>query len=76
MGKRDLWFKHSDGSFVLVDANVTENHVTKHIKRFVHELNPRYHIYYFNIYGDNPRIYDCGSHVEFFYWGDIKSEDP
>ena len=74
MEKRNLYFQHSDGRLSLVAENIAEEDVCSTITEFVKQLNPNFKIYYFNVHHDNPRIYDCGSHTEFFYWGEYRKD--
>jgi hypothetical protein len=61
-----LVFKNAQGQEKLVKANITEDKVFKCIKDYVHDLNPNFQIHYVRYWGEDPIVYDVGSHTEFF----------
>lgn len=63
-----LYFKNSNGVETLVkDCITTDDEVFTLIKDFIYSKNPNYKIYYVRSWGENPVVYDVGSHSEFFY---------
>lgn len=63
-----LYFIRSTGEKVLVKSQLeTDKEVFSHIKDFIHSKKPNFQIYYIRSWGDNPTVYDVGSHTEFFY---------
>lgn len=62
-----LYFINSDDEKILVNDTVEEKYVTKYIKDFVKEKNPKFDICYFRSWEtEEGMMYDVGSHVEFF----------
>lgn len=62
-----LYFIRSNDERVLVNDTVEEKYVTKYIKDFVKEKNPKFDIYYFRSWKTKEGVmYDVGSHAEFF----------
>lgn len=68
----NLYFKNSQGTERLIGSCITnENEAMKIIKRFCNERN--FTIYYYRIWErDNVKVFDVGSHTEFFY---LKEEE-
>lgn len=63
-----LYFERSTGEKLPVKCQMeTDNDVFHLIKDFVHSKNPNFKIHYIRSWGNNPVIYDVGSHTEFFY---------
>ena len=63
-----LYFKNAKGRRILVrDGIATDDEVFSSIRDFIYSKNPNYKIYYFRSWGENPVVYDVGSHSEFFY---------
>lgn len=63
-----LFFKNQRGNFRLVKNDICENDVPNEITHFVYKLNPKFNIHYIRIWGEEEKIYDVGSHTEFFYF--------
>ena len=67
MEKRKLYFQRSNGEYVLLLDNTTQDEVSVEIKRFLDQHN--FKSYYTRIWEvDGRRWYDVGSHTEFFVW--------
>lgn len=66
--KRDLYFIDSHNRYRLIHSNVREEEAYLQIHKFLNEHN--YLSYYIRTW-DIPegRMYDVGSHTEFFLWG-------
>ena len=65
----NLYFIRSNGEWILVKENVTEETAVKEINAYVEKLNPNYTIYYIRSWYSEDRggtMYDVGSHTEFF----------
>lgn len=63
-----LYFKRSTGEEVPVKLQLeTDAEVLSLIKDFIYSKNPDFKIYYIRVWGNNPVIYDVGSHTEFFH---------
>ena len=61
-----LYFERSTGEEILVHNHLEKKEVFSEISQFINRTNPNFKIYYFRNWGDNPIIYDVGSHTEFF----------
>lgn len=61
-----LYFERSTGEEILVRNHLEREEVFSEISQFINRRNPNFKIYYFRTWGDNPIIYDVGSHTEFF----------
>lgn len=62
-----LYFKRSTGEEVPVKLQLeTDSEVLFLIEEFVYSINPNFVIHYIRSWGENPVVYDVGSHTEFF----------
>ena len=68
--KKNLYFKRSNGEYILLQEGCSEEQVFTKIYQFLDEHN--FKSYYTRIWEkDENRWYDVGSHTEFFIWGFI-----
>ena len=65
-----LYFKNGRGERRLIAEPKTHEEVTKEINKFCSDRN--FHIYYTRTWvgGDGLKVFDVGSHFEFFYLED------
>lgn len=77
MSTYSIYFIRSNGSKILVSKGNTEEEIFPQIKAFILAKNPRFFIPYVRAWGENPTVYDVGSHSEFFqvYNEDEKEEE-
>lgn len=63
-----LYFERSTGEMIFV-CQCEEEEVFGKISEYVHKINPSYTIYYIRSWdhSDGERIFDVGSHTEFFH---------
>lgn len=63
-----LYFERFTGEKLLVKSQIElPDEAYQIIRDFIQSKNPNFHIYYIRSWGENPIIYDVGSHTEFFY---------
>ena len=63
-----LYFESFTGEKLPVELHVkSPDDAFSLIKNFVHSKNLKFKIYYIRYWGENPIVYDVGSHSEFFY---------
>lgn len=69
--KKNMYFQRSNGEYILLLENCTEEEGLVAAQKFMDEHNfTCYYIRTWKIPGGN-KIYDVGSHVEFFVYGFI-----
>lgn len=65
---RNLYFIDRHGRYRLLEVDVSENEAFGLIQRFLHDHN--FKSYYTRTWEtDEGKMYDVGSHTEFFLWG-------
>ena len=64
---KNLYFKRSNGTFLLIAENKTKDNAVDEIFAFLKRHN--YQSHYIRIWGDEVVQYDVGSWTEFFYLG-------
>ena len=77
MSTYSIYFVRSNGDKILVSKGNTEEEIFPQIKAFILSKNPHFFIHYVRTWGENPVVYDVGSHSEFFhvYNEDEKEEE-
>ena len=69
---RNLYFQRSNGEFVLLSADVTEDNAVLKMSEFLKEHN--FKSYYTRIWEKNGvKWFDVGSHTEFFVWASAEN---
>lgn len=64
---KNLYFKRSNGTFLLIAENKTKENAIDEILSFLERHN--YQSHYIRVWGDKVVKYDVGSWSEFFYLG-------
>ena len=64
---KNLYFKRSNGTFLLIAENKTKESAVDEILAFLERHNYKSH--YIRVWGDKVVTYDVGSWTEFFYLG-------
>ena len=69
----NLYFKRSNGQYVLLLEDCTEKQALQKIHKFLDEHH--FKSYYTRTWNteDGNRWYDVGSHTEFFVWGFVRT---
>ena len=62
-----LMFKDSQDRERFVASVNTEQEAYKQMTDYVKSLNPNFKIHYVRSWGENPKVFDVGSHSEFFH---------
>lgn len=68
-----LYFENKFGEMKLISTAASSETVLQLIRNYISAINPNYKIYYTRHWDDNDnhnkfhRIYDVGSHTEFFH---------
>lgn len=62
-----LMFKDQFGDERFVAEVADEREANVEMMNYIHKLNPSYKVHYVRSWGEEPVIYDVGSHSEFFH---------
>lgn len=62
-----LMFKDQFGDERFVAEVADEREANVEMMDYIHKLNPSYEVHYVRSWGEEPVIYDVGSHSEFFH---------
>lgn len=69
MEKHNFYFIRASGEYICLCENVTNEKAMRAMRKFLNKHN--FHSYYTRSWTTKTgTMYDVGSHVEFFFWGE------